>query len=93
METRVKGIYRNGRVELAEHPTDVPDGTAVHVTFPACGSTGLPAGPVDLRTRGISRGDADELRARLASFAEEWDSPEMDAYDNYDAAIAERQAR
>lgn len=31
-----------------------------------------------------------DLRARLASFAEEWDSPEMDVYDDYDAAKANR---
>jgi len=28
------------------------------------------------------------LRARLATFAEEWNAPEMDIYDNYDAAKA-----
>lgn len=32
--------------------------------------------------------DLIELRARLESFAEEWDSPEMDAYNDYDAARA-----
>jgi hypothetical protein len=86
METRVKGIYRNGRVELAERPANMPDGTNVTVTFVAPSA-------VDLRACGISQSDADDLRARLTSFAQEWDSPEMDAYDNYDAAIAERQAR
>jgi hypothetical protein len=46
-----------------------------------------------LRTRGISEAEAAELRERLAAFAEDWDSPEMEIYDNYDAAKAELSAR
>lgn len=76
---RIEGLYRNGKIELAESPGDVPDETPVIVTF-------LEAGPVDLRTRGIDERQAAELRARLATFAEEWDSPEMNIYDDYDAA-------
>lgn len=41
---------------------------------------------IDLRVRGIDAGSAAELRARLERFAEDWDSPEMAAYDHYDAA-------
>ncbi len=40
--------------------------------------------PVALESRDIDRNKALELRERLAGFAEEWDSPEMDAYDHYD---------
>lgn len=43
-------------------------------------------GAIDLRVRGIDAGAAAELRARLARFAADWDSPEMAAYDHYDAA-------
>jgi hypothetical protein len=42
----------------------------------------------DLQTRGIDEAQAAELRARLATFAEDWDSPEMDIYDEYDVAHA-----
>jgi hypothetical protein len=38
-----------------------------------------------LRDRGSSL-DLADLRTRLEPFAEEWDSPEMDAYDHYDTA-------
>ena len=31
---------------------------------------------------GMSADEARELRARLASFAREWDDPRMDAYDS-----------
>lgn len=38
----------------------------------------------DLLTRGISQEEAAALRARLSTFAEDWERPEMDAYDDYD---------
>ena len=41
-------------------------------------------GNIDLRERGIDEAQAAEMRARLASFAEDWESPEMNVYDNYD---------
>ena len=41
---------------------------------------------VDLRAHGISREQAADLRARLMPFAEDWERPEMDIYDDYDAA-------
>ena len=46
----------------------------------------LESGSVDLQSRGIDVGEAAELRANLARFADDWDSPEMAVYDNYDAA-------
>ena len=36
---------------------------------------------VDLRTHGISREQAADLRARLSTFAEDWNDPAMDVYD------------
>ena len=50
-------------------------------------------GTIDLRERGIDEAQAAEMRARLASFAEDWESPEMDIYDNYDEEKAKLQAR
>jgi len=41
---------------------------------------------IDLQKRGIDRARAADLRERLATFAEDWESPEMSIYDNYDAA-------
>jgi hypothetical protein len=79
MLVSVEGVYRDGKIELTDAPDDVPDETRVIVTF-------FPTGQIDLRERGIDEAQAAEMRARLASFAEDWDSPEMDIYDNYDAA-------
>lgn len=36
---------------------------------------------VDLRTRGIGEAQAADLRSRLSTFAEDWNRPEMDIYD------------
>jgi hypothetical protein len=36
---------------------------------------------VDLRDRGIGQAQAADLRARLRTFAEDWDRPEMSIYD------------
>ena len=50
-------------------------------------------GSIDLRERGIDEVQAAEIRARLASFAEDWESPDMDVYDNYDEEKAKLQTR
>jgi hypothetical protein len=40
---------------------------------------------LDLESRRINAEQAADLRARLAAFANEWDSPEMADYDDYEA--------
>ena len=75
----VEGVYRDGKIELTELPGEVRDETRVIVTF-------METNYVDLRERGIDEAQATELRAQLGTFAEEWNSPDMDLYDNYDAA-------
>ncbi|MEK7728850.1 MAG: hypothetical protein AAB354_10585 [candidate division KSB1 bacterium] len=82
----VEGVYRNGKVELKELPANVNNDARVIITF-------VEPSFIDLRSRGIDEAQASDLRARLASFAEDWNSPEMDIYDNYDAAKANLQAR
>jgi hypothetical protein len=77
----VQGVYRNGKIELIEQPTNVRDETYVIVTF-------LERGWIDLRERGIDEEQAAELRSAMTAFAEDWDSPEMSIYDNYDAVKA-----
>jgi len=83
MLTSIEGVYRKGQVELTERPENVPEESRVIVTF-------LNHAAVDLRSRGVDEEQARELRGRLASFAGEWESPEMDAYDDYDAARSRR---
>jgi hypothetical protein len=76
----IEGIYRDGKVELAEAPANIPDETRVIVTFLDTSSRGI-----DLRARGIDEAEAAELRARFSVIAEDWESPEMDIYNDYDA--------
>ncbi len=54
--------------------------TRVIVTF-------LEPSSVD-KVRRLDESQAADLRARLATFAPDWESPEMSAYDNYDGAYA-----
>lgn len=86
MLIRVEGVYRNGKVELREMPANVNEEMRVIVTF-------VEPKVIDLRVRGIDEAQAADLRGRLAAFAEDWNSPEMDSYNNYDAAKARLQAR
>lgn len=81
MLTSVEGIYRNGRVELVESPTDVVEGARVIVTF-------VPSNTIDLAAQGIDKKQAEVLRTSLANFLEDWNSPEMSIYDDYDKAKA-----
>ena len=83
MSKTLQGVYRDGRIELLEEPNhDLKDGPVL-ITF-------LEAGEVDLQARGIDEKQAASLRTRLARFAEEWDSSEMQAYDDYDASKSSR---
>jgi hypothetical protein len=78
MLTTLEGVYRKGKIVLKNNPADMPDETPVIVMF-------LGVEGIDLRSRGITEEQASVLRSQLAAFAEEWDSPEMSVYDNYDA--------
>ena len=75
----IEGVYRDGRIELFEIPGSVAEDARVIVTF-------LDSGQVDLRARGIDEEQAARLRTQLKAFADEWNSPEMASYDDYDAA-------
>jgi hypothetical protein len=70
----VEGIYRDGKVELLETREDLDEARVIVTFLP-------PNGDVDLRARGIDEAQAAELRARLKAFAEDWERPEMAAYD------------
>lgn len=43
-------------------------------------------GPLPIEDFGMTPAEGKETRSRLEAFTPDWDSPEMDAYDNYDAA-------
>jgi len=75
MVKSVEGVYRNGKVELLESLAEA-EGSRVIVTWIQSANT------VDLRERGIDEPQAADLRRRLALFAEDWDRPEMSAYDD-----------
>ena len=70
----IKGVFRNGKIDLLEPPPTQEDSHVV-VTF-------LPLNAVDLRARGIDEVQAEELRAKFNNAAgDDWNSPDMDVYD------------
>lgn len=85
MSMSIKGTYREGKVVLQEQPQGVEDETPVIVTFPS--SNGI-----DLSAYGIDEDAARELQSALTTF-EDWKLPEMEVYDDYDAAKAKLQTR
>ncbi|MFB2804724.1 hypothetical protein, partial [Microcystis sp. BLCC-F209] len=60
---------------------NVPQGACVILTF-------VSSNDINLASQGIDREQAKTLRASLATFSDDWNSPEMSVYDNYDAAKA-----
>jgi hypothetical protein len=70
----IEGTYKDGKVELAQRPAEINQ-SRVLVTF-------LESKDIDLQTRGIDEAQAAELRARLATFAEDWERPENSVYDD-----------
>ena len=70
----VAGLYKDGQIELFECPPEVGE-SRVLVTFLAA------EGLIDLPARGVSTAAAADLRARLRTFADDWDRPDMDVYD------------
>lgn len=79
MLTSVRGIYRKGQIEFSKKPQNIEDETEVIVTFVTPYT--------DLHKRGIDEKQARLLRTQLSAFAEDWDSPEMSMYDDYDAHV------
>ena len=75
MLTSVRGIYKDGKVELQEE-VDSIETAEVIVTFIPLEDQG-----VDLRARGLTTELAAELRQRLLTFEEDWNAPGMEAYD------------
>lgn len=73
----VEGIYRNGKIELLETVSEVRQ-AKVLITF-------LETSDIDLKTLGIGREEARELREEFATF-EDWNDPALDVYNDYDNA-------
>lgn len=71
----VEGIYRQGKIQLVELPLDIQDDTRVIVTF-------LAPKLIDLMALGVDEDQSGDLRARLQTFVEDWERPEMDVYDH-----------
>ena len=72
-----EGIYKDGKIELLETVSKVKQ-SKVLITF-------LESSDVNLRTLGISKEEASQLREKFATF-EDWNDPSLDVYNDYDNA-------
>jgi hypothetical protein len=79
MLNTVEGIYRDGRIELSSLPSNVTEESKVIVTS-------VSDNIVNLADHDIDQLQAAALRQSLNTFVEDWNSPEMSIYDNYNAA-------
>ena len=70
----VEGTYEKGAIVLTGAPPAI-ESARVLVTFLSQNE------PVNLGALGLAPAQAAELRARLKTFAEDWNRPEMDGYD------------
>ncbi len=82
MQTVAHGVFRNGKVEFPKLPEGVPDETHAVVTFVAQNAT-------EMERLGITREQAAEYRFGLGAGIKDWDSPEMDIYNDYHRYKAE----
>jgi len=67
----VEGVFKDGKIELAEVPQDVKEAKVI-VTF-------LPEPPQ------FTQEELDELRFKFAAWENDWNYPGMEVYDDYEA--------
>lgn len=82
IEPRVEAYLREQAARKGQEAEAVAQ--AILVKAAARDAAGEPN--ILLSDYGIGPAQAAELRASFASFAEEWEHPEMDVYNDYDAA-------
>ncbi|HLF87111.1 MAG TPA: hypothetical protein VI584_08510 [Nitrospiria bacterium] len=71
----IKGHYKNGKIELYEKPHLKE--SEVIITF----LNSEEAKSVDLRAKGITKEEANDLRSRLKTFETDWNAEGMELYD------------
>lgn len=69
----VQGIYRDGKIELAELPPEIKEARVV-VTF-------LPAEEDQPGKPPLTDAEINELRWKLQAWEDDWNAPGMESYD------------
>ncbi|MGI0482954.1 hypothetical protein ACN4EE_19490 [Geminocystis sp. CENA526] len=80
----VTGIYDKGQIIIEQYPDNIQEETPV--TF-------LETQNIDLKSRGINQEETENIREKLAVFADEWNREEMNIYDNYEQYKNELKSR
>ncbi|HEV3081199.1 MAG TPA: hypothetical protein VGY66_15575 [Gemmataceae bacterium] len=71
MMTSVKGIYRNGKIELLESPPRLAESKVIVTFLPDSDAEAPKFTPEELA----------ELRGKFAAWEDDWNAPGMEAYD------------
>ena len=71
----IRGHYKNGKIELYEKPHFKE--SEVVITF----LNSEKAEAVDLKARGITKEEAQNLRSKLKTFESDWNAEGMELYD------------
>jgi hypothetical protein len=72
----VEGIFRNGKVELLEKPSNIHEARVIVTFLPApMGPDGEPSFTLE---------EVADLRGKLAAWEEDWNAPGMEAYNDYE---------
>lgn len=74
---KINGVYRNGKIELAELPPNINEAVVSVSFYPA----------ISLSELQIDEKAASDLREKFSAFTD-WENPEMDIYNDYDLAKA-----
>ncbi len=82
----IEGIYRDATIELLETPAEIKESRVIITFLNENGEKESANGSINLAELGISTGEAANLRASFATFAEDWDDPALDIYNDYDNA-------
>ena len=69
------------RPDQTSHRTMIKESRVIITFLNENGERKSTEGGVNLAERGISKEEAAKLRAAFSTFAEDWERPEMDAYD------------
>ncbi|MGI9035974.1 MAG: hypothetical protein ACR2GD_08045 [Pyrinomonadaceae bacterium] len=72
---KINGIYRNGKIELAELPPNISEAVVSIIFYP----------DISLSEFGIDKKNVSELREKFSAFTD-WENAEMDVYNDYDLA-------
>ena len=73
----VEGVFRDGKVQLLEEPANIREARVIVTLLPEANE---PPSETSFTPEEVA-----ELRGKLAAWEEDWNTPGMEQYDDYEA--------